>query len=372
MVDNKRDYYEVLGVSKDASNEDIKKAYRKLVKKYHPDVNKSADAPAKFKEVQEAYEVLSDQQKRANYDQFGFDGVDGMNMNGFEGFSGFGGFEDIFGSFFGSSMGGSTRRNSNGPRKGQDRIMNLYIEFMDSINGLTKTVSLEVEEQCPDCLGSRAQSKDDIKVCTDCRGTGRIVRQMQTMFGMTQTQSECPRCQGTGKIIEKACRKCRGKGYIKKKIDVEVNIPAGIQSGQQLRIAGKGDRGFNGGPNGDLYIEVIVNSHPQFNRNGNDIYITVPLSTVDATLGCKIDVPTVYGDVELTIPASTQPDSKFRLKGKGAKDVRSGMYGDEYVIIDIQVPTSLNREEKELYQKLKNIQDKQNKSVFEKFKRSFK
>lgn len=370
---DKRDYYEVLGVSKEASNDEIKKAYRKLVKKYHPDVNKSEDAPAKFKEVQEAYEVLSDQQKRANYDQFGFDGVDGnMNFNGFEGFSGFGGFEDIFGSFFGGGMGGSSRRSNNGPRKGQDRMMNLYIDFMDAINGLTKTVTLEVEEQCPECLGSGAQSKDDIKVCGDCRGTGRVVRQMQTMFGMTQTQTECPRCQGTGKIIEKACKKCRGKGFIKKKIEVEVNIPAGIQTGQQLRISGKGDRGYNGGPNGDLYIEIIVNNHPQFNRNGNDIYITIPLSAVDAALGCKVDVPTVYGDVELTIPAGTQPDSKFRLKGKGAKDVRSSAYGDEYVIVEIEIPRSLTKEEKDLYQKLKTIQEKQNKSVFERFKKNFK
>lgn len=375
MASQKRDYYEVLGLNKNASADEIKKAYRTLAKKYHPDLNKDADAPEKFKEVQEAYEVLNDPQKKNLYDQYGFAGLD-QNGAGFDfnSNSGFGDLNDIFSSFFGDSFGrrSYSSSSSNSPRKGQDRYMELYIDFMDSIKGMTKTISLEVEEQCSECLGSGARSKDDIKICPTCNGRGRIVRQRQTMFGVMQSEEICPECQGTGKKIMKVCSKCRGKGYTKKKIEVEVNIPAGIQSGQQLRIAGKGDRGFNGGPNGDLYIEIIVGSSPLFVREGNDILVTVPISILDATLGCKIDVPTVYGNVELTIPSGTQPGQKFRMRAKGVKDIRSNNYGDEYVIVDIKVPTSLNREEKQLYSKLKEIETSSKKSVFEKFRKSYK
>ena len=381
MANSKRDYYEVLGLSRDASEEQIKKAYRTLAKKYHPDLNKDPDAPEKFKEVQEAYEVLSDPQKKSTSDQYGFEGLDssGFNFN----FNGFGsaadfGFSDIFDSFFGGmggmgSMGGRSRSaNANGPRKGEDSYLQVRISFMDSINGLSKTISLDVEEQCPDCLGSGARSKDDIKVCPSCNGSGRVVRQTN-MFGMAmQSQSTCPDCHGTGKKIMKACSKCRGSGYIKKKVEVDLNIPAGIQSGQQLRIAGKGNKGYNGGPNGDLYVEVIVSADKHFVREGDDILIEVPLSAVDATLGCKIDVPTVYGDVELTVPAGTQPGQKFRLRGKGVKNIRSGYYGDQYVIVDVVIPSSISREEKELYTKLKTAEGKGKKNVFEKFRSTFK
>ncbi|HPW53242.1 MAG TPA: molecular chaperone DnaJ [Erysipelotrichaceae bacterium] len=374
----KRDYYEVLGLDRSASEDDIKKAYRSLAKKYHPDLNKDEDAPEKFKEVQEAYEVLNNPQTKSTYDQFGHAGLEssGFNFDNFSfenfGFGGFGDLGDIFGSFFGG-MGGQTRsRSSNAPRKGQDRFMSMRIDFMESIRGLTRTLKLEVEEQCSECLGSGAKSKNDIKTCPTCGGTGRTVRTQQTMFGMSQVQTTCSNCNGTGQVIENKCPKCKGTGFNKKKIEVEVTIPAGIQSGQQLRIAGKGDRGYNGGPNGDLYIEVMVIPHQYFQRNGNDIYITVPLSVIDATLGSKIDVPTVHGDVELTIPSGTQPDQKFRLKGKGVKDMRSSYYGDQYVIVDIKVPTSLNREEKELFNRLKDIEKKQKKSVFDRFRSSFK
>ena len=358
---NKRDYYEVLGIGKEASDDEIKKAYRTLAKKYHPDLNKAADAAEKFKEVQEAYEVLSDPEKKNRYDQYGFAGVDENYSNGFN-FNGFssGGFDDlndIFGSFFGSGFRGSqSSRSSNGPRRGQDKYMEMSIDFMDAVRGLSKTITLEVEEQCSQCLGSGARSKDDIKVCPKCNGRGRILRQQQTMFGIMQSESICPDCNGTGKKIERKCPNCHGQGYVKKKIEVEVNIPAGIQSGQQLRIAGKGDRGYNGGDNGDLYIEINVIDSKQFERDGNDIYVSVSISAVDATIGCSIDVPTVYGDVELDIPAGTQPNQKFRLKGKGMKDVRSNNYGDEYVIVNIKIPTSLSRDEKDLYNQLKTIE----------------
>ena len=358
---NKRDYYEVLGIGKEASDDEIKKAYRTLAKKYHPDLNKAADAAEKFKEVQEAYEVLSDPEKKNRYDQYGFAGVDENYSNGFN-FNGFssGGFDDlndIFGSFFGSGFRGSqSSRSSNGPRRGQDKYMEMSIDFMDAVRGLSKTITLEVEEQCSQCLGSGARSKDDIKVCPKCNGRGRILRQQQTMFGIMQSESICPDCNGTGKKIERKCPNCHGQGYVKKKIEVEVNIPAGIQSGQQLRIAGKGDRGYNGGDNGDLYIEINVIDSKQFERDGNDIYVSVSISAVDATIGCSIDVPTVYGDVELDIPAGTQPNQKFRLKGKGMKDVRSNNYGDEYVIVNIKIPSSLSRDEKDLYNQLKTIE----------------
>ena len=367
MAEQKRDYYEVLGLTKSASTDEIKKAYRTLAKKYHPDLNKAADAPEKFKEVQEAYEVLSDPEKKNRYDQYGFAGVDENYSNGFN-FNGFssGGFDDlndIFGSFFGSGFRGSqSSRTSNGPRRGQDKYMEMSIDFMDAVRGLSKTITLEVEEQCGQCLGSGARSKDDIKVCPKCNGRGRVLRQQQTMFGIMQSESICPDCNGTGKKIERKCPNCHGQGYVKKKIEVEVNIPAGIQSGQQLRIAGKGDRGYNGGDNGDLYIEINVIDSKQFERDGNDIYVSVSISAVDATIGCSIDVPTVYGDVELDIPAGTQPNQKFRLKGKGMKDVRSNNYGDEYVIVNIKIPSSLSRDEKDLYNQLKTIESGSKKS----------
>ena len=373
---DKRDYYEVLGLDRSASDSDIKKAYRTLAKKYHPDLNKAPDAADKFKEIQEAYEVLSDAQKRAAYDQYGFAGVDPQQgfqgFNGFSGFDGFGNINDIFDSFFGGGGGFSRSQRTTGPRKGSDRIMTLRIDFMDAINGVTKNINLDMEEQCSECMGSGARSKDDIKICPTCHGSGRVLRQQQTMFGMMQSESACPDCKGTGKKIEKACTRCKGKGYLKKKIQVEVNIPAGIQTGQQLRIQGKGERGIDGGPNGDLYIEVIVNEDSHFIRDGKDILITIPISAIDATLGCKVDVPTVYGDVELTIPAGTEPNQKFRLRGKGVKDTRGGMPGDQYVEVDIVIPSSVSREEKELYEKLKSLEKKSRKSVFERFKNTFK
>ncbi len=372
---NKRDYYEVLGLAKGASEAEIKKAYRSLAKKYHPDVNKEADAEAKFKEINEAYEVLSDPQKKATYDQFGHAGMDGAGFGGFGqgGFSGgFDDLNDIFGSFFGGGFGGSSRRASNGPRKGQDRYMQMRVSFMDAIFGKTETVKIDLDEQCPDCNGTGAYSSSDIEVCKTCHGSGVVMQQQRTMFGVMQTQAQCPDCGGTGKKILRKCTKCNGKGYEHKRVEVEVKIPAGIQSGQQLRVSGKGERGVNGGPNGDLFIEILVSSHEKFVREGRNIYINVPISNVDATLGCTIDVPTVYGDVELTIPAGTQTGTQFRIRGKGVKDLRSSEPGDQYVEVSVQIPKKLSKEERDLYMKLKELNKKEGKSVFEKFKDAFK
>lgn len=367
---NKRDYYEVLGLQKGASDDEIKKAYRKMAKKYHPDVNKEPDAAEKFKEVNEAYEVLSDAQKRATYDQFGHAGMDGAfgGAGGFSGgdFSGFG-FDDILNSFFGGGMGGGSRRQSSGPRKGNDRFMQMRIDFMDAIFGKTEEISIDVDEQCSECLGSGARSKDDIKICPRCNGTGQVQQQQRTAFGVYMSTIACPECGGTGKKILNRCTKCNGKGYEHKRVKLEIKIPAGIQSGQQIRVANKGERGVNGGPNGDLYIEVLVNRHSSFVRDGNDIRISVPISAIDATLGCTVDVPTVYGDVELTIPAGTQHGTQFRMRGKGVKTSRAT--GDQYVEIKIEIPTKLSREEKEAYEKIKNLKGE---SAFERFKRAFK
>jgi molecular chaperone DnaJ len=371
---DKRDYYEVLGVAKDATEADIKKAYRTLAKKYHPDMNKEAGSEAKFKEVQEAYETLTDPQKRANYDQFGHAGMDNAGFGGFNsGFGGFqsGGFEDlndIFGSFFGG--GSSSSRRSTQSSKGEDRLMQMKIDFMDAIFGKETSIPLDVDEVCTECLGSGARSRDDVKVCPTCNGRGSVNTQQRTPFGVFQSSGPCPECQGTGKKIINRCSKCHGKGYEHKHVTVDVKIPAGIQSGQQLRVTGKGERGQNGGSNGDLFIEVLVAKHKYFQRDGKNIYIAVPISSLDATLGTKLDIPTVHGDVELTIPPGTQHGTQFRLKGKGVKDLRSAQQGDQFVEVNIKVEDKLSREEKELYEKLRKLQSKE--SDFDRFKKSFR
>lgn len=366
---DKRDYYEVLGCVKGAKEADIKKAYRKMAKQYHPDINKSAEAEAKFKEINEAYEVLSDPQKKATYDQFGHAGMDGaqFGQGSSQGF-GFDDLGDIFGSFFGGGFGGGARRQSNGAQRGNDRFMQMRIDFMDAIFGKSESVALEVDEQCSECNGSGARSKSDISACSTCHGSGSVVSQQRTPFGVFQSQGVCPECHGTGKKILHACEHCKGKGYEHKRVKLDIKIPAGIQSGQQIRVSGKGERGANGGGNGDLYIEMLVSSHKQFVRDGNDIRIKVPIGVVDATLGCKIDVPTVYGDVELNIPAATQHGQLFRLKGKGVKTSKN--FGDQYVEVKVEIPSKLSREEKELFEKLRNTQ--KNGSVFDKFKKAFK
>ena len=372
IMATKRDYYEVLGVSKGASKDDIKSAYRKLAKQYHPDINKAPDAEAKFKEVQEAYDVLYDDNKRATYDQFGHAAFEqGNNAGGFggQGFSGNGfgdiNLDDIFSSFFG---GGSSRRRSNKTRasRGEDALMRVKVSFMDAINGKNITLNLTFDEMCDACHGQGGETT----TCTNCGGSGYVIGQRQSFFGMMQTQETCPLCGGKGKIINHRCNKCDGKGYNKVKKSFDVKIPAGINNGQQIRLAGKGSRGHNGGPNGDLYLEIVVEKHRNFERDGNDIHISIPLSFVDAALGTSIEVPTVYGSVELKIPESTQPSQIFKLKGKGVKDMRSGNPGDQYVHLDIKTPDKLNKKQKEL---LKEFQSEQgNDSWFSRFKNAFK
>ena len=376
----KRDFYEVLGISKSASKDEIKSAYRKLAKKYHPDINHDADAPEKFKEVQEAYDILYDDKKRQMYDQFGMaafenGGSTGGAGNPFQGggFSsqGFGGVDlgDIFNSFFG---GGSTRSSQNyGPQRGNDTLSRVRISFMDAINGKTITIPITYDENCSTCGGTGAKTSNDIKTCPDCGGRGYIRTQQRTIFGVMENQTTCPKCGGTGKIITDKCPDCGGKGYKRVKKDMDVNIPAGINSGQQLRVAGKGERGVNGGPNGDLFLEIIVSPHQYFTRDGNDIHIEIPLDFIDAILGVKIDVPTVYGDCEVEIPAGTQPNQIIRLKGRGVKDLRKGTPGDEYVHIKLKTPTKISKEQRKLLEEYKKSETK-GESFFEKFKKAFK
>ncbi|MGI6377539.1 MAG: molecular chaperone DnaJ [Bacilli bacterium] len=382
---SKRDYYEVLGVSKSATADEIKKAYRSLAKKYHPDVNKAANAEEKFKEVQEAYDILSDDKKKSMYDQFGFAGVDpnaagpggAGGFGGFSGFGGFGGFGDeggidlgdIFNSMFGTGRRSSTR-DTTGPRKGNDKFVKLRIDFMDAVFGKKADITLNVDVECEHCHGSGANSPSDIQTCSRCHGSGKIRTVQNTIFGQMESQTICPDCHGSGKTIKKKCSSCGGSGYKSQRTTVELKIPAGIASHQQLRVAGKGDRGYNGGPNGDLYVEILVNDHKDFRREGSDIHITVPIGFADAALGCTLDVPTVYGDVELKIPEGIQDDQILRIRGKGLKELRGSGTGDQYVHVKVQTPTRLSKDQKALYEKLRELE--RGNSTFNKFKNTFK
>ena len=373
---NKRDFYEVLGVNKNASKDEIKSAYRKLAKKYHPD-NKETGDEAKFKEIQEAYDILYDDQKRSAYDQFGFAAFEQAGANpganpfqggGFSG--GFGDLGDIFSSFFGG--GARQRPNTTGPRRGEDLLNRIKIDFMDAINGTDKELTIEVDERCATCGGTGAATPNDIVTCSQCGGRGYVNYRRQSLFGTINSQETCPSCSGSGKTVKNKCKDCGGKGYIHKRKTIKVHVPAGIKSGQQIISRGNGGRGANGGENGDLYIEVLVKEHSYFVREGNDISLTIPLDFVDACLGCKIDVPTVYGDVTLTIPAGSQPNQILRMKGCGVKDLRSGKPGDQYVKLDIKVPTTLTKGQKEILENFKAESEKKESGLFAKFKKIFK
>lgn len=373
----KRDYYEVLGVSKTASKDEIKSAYRKLAKKYHPD-NKETGDETKFKEVQEAYDILFDDQKRDAYNQFGHaafeqtgGGPGGGNPFG-GGFSGFGediNLGDIFSSFFG---GGSARRSARraGPRRGDDILMKHRVDFMDTVNGKDEEVSFDYDEDCPHCHGSGAESPSDIQICPKCGGKGTIIRQQRGIFGMMNTETVCPDCGGAGKTISKKCSVCGGSGHKRVKKTMKIHIPVGIQSGQQIRLQGMGAAGTNGGEHGDLYIEISVKPHPYFQRERNDIHLTIPLDFVDAILGTKIEVPTVNGNVYLTIPEGTQPGQTLRMRGQGIKDLRSGKPGDQYVHLDIKSPSSLSKKQKEALKAYKENM-KESDDPYYKFQKNF-
>ncbi|MBU5342823.1 molecular chaperone DnaJ [Caldifermentibacillus hisashii] len=374
----KRDYYEILGVSKDASKDEIKRAYRKLSKQYHPDINKEPGADEKFKEISEAYEVLSDDTKRAQYDQFGHAGAnqDFDGFGGFGGFSdaGFGGFEDILNTFFG---GGSTRRrNPNAPRQGADLQYTMTLTFEEAVFGKETDIEIPREEECSTCHGSGAKPGTHPEECPYCHGSGQISTEQNTPFGRIVNRRVCHHCGGTGQVIKHKCPTCHGTGKVKKRKKIHIKIPAGIDNGQQLRVAGKGEPGINGGPNGDLYIIFQVKEHEFFERDSDDIYCEMPISFVQAALGDEIEVPTLYGKVKLKIPAGTQTNTKFRLRGKGVKSVRSTTPGDQHVIVRIVTPTKLTEKQKQLLREFAEISgktpDEKTDTFFEKVKRAFK
>lgn len=382
---DKRDYYEVLGVSKTATDDELKKAFRKLAKQYHPDLHPDdKEAEAKFKEVNEAYEVLSDKDKRAKYDQFGFAGVDpnygagqGGGYGGYTSYGGgFGDMGDIFESFFGGGFGGgSSRSNVNAPRRGQDIRIGATISFMEACMGVKKTVRFTHYEKCSDCGGSGAKAGTHAETCPDCRGTGTIRVNQRTPLGMFQTTKTCDRCAGKGKIIRDVCPECQGQGRVRKTLTKEIEIPAGIDDGQTLKVTGAGDCGLNGGQNGDLNVKISVKPDDIFEREGYDIYTEIPISYAQATLGDDIVVPTIDGKVKYTVPAGTQTGTVFRLKNKGVKRLYRTDRGDHYVTVKVEVPRNLTKKQAELLKAFDDSLDEKNmadkKSFFEKMKDYF-
>ncbi|MBR3960774.1 MAG: molecular chaperone DnaJ [Clostridia bacterium] len=387
MSDNKRDYYEVLGVDKSVSEDELKKAYRKAAKKYHPDLNPGdATAEKNFKEVNEAYEVLSDKEKRARYDQFGHAGVypnfgaGGGNPfgGGFGGgFGDFGDLGDILGSMFGGGFGfgGGSRRNPNAPRRGADTAANVTISFEEAAKGCKKSVNVTKIENCSDCGGSGAKAGTTAKTCPNCHGSGYITQMQRTPFGTIQNQAPCDACRGSGKIIDNPCPTCAGKGRVRKTTTREIEIPAGIDDGQIISIRGGGVAGANGGPSGDLKINVSVRPHEIFERSGFDVYCEVPITYAQAALGAEIVVPTIDGKVKFTIHEGTQPGEEFRLRGKGIQRLNYSGRGDQYVKIVVEVPKNLSKKQKEALKEFDKLMEeenyKKNRSFAEKLKDLF-
>ncbi len=350
MAEQKRDYYEVLGVAKGASDDEIKKAYRKLAKKYHPDMNPGdKGVEAKFKEVNEAYEVLSDADKRAKYDQYGFAGVDPNFGAGGGGFSGdFGDLGDLFGDLFGSAFGGGSRRQQRtGPVKGQNIRTKVKLTFEEAAFGCTKKVTINRAEKCEACNGTGCEPGTTPEICPDCNGTGTVRKVQRTMLGNMATTQTCSRCNGTGKIIHSPCKHCRGTGSERRQRTISVSIPGGIDDGQATALHGEGHAGKNGGSAGDLIVEVEILQHDIFQRDGDNVFCEIPVSFVQAALGCDLMVPTIDGKVKYPLPAGTQNGTRFRLRGKGIPNVYSKNRGDQYVTIRVEVPRNLNARQTE-------------------------
>jgi molecular chaperone DnaJ len=366
----KRDYYEVLGVDKNVSKQELKKAYRNLAKQYHPDRNKEADAEAKFKEVQEAYDVLSDDQKKQAYDQFGHAGTQGFGgAGGFGGFNGggFGGFDagdfgninDIFEQFFGGGFGGFSgagRGQSNkGPQRGNDLEMTLTLDFMEAVFGLETEIKYTRQNSCTRCGGSGAKDPSKVKECDECHGSGTVIRTSNTFLGQIQTRATCPTCHGEGKIVREKCPACNGETTRDETEVFKIKVPAGVPDGVTIRYQGKGNAGKKGGTTGDLFLNIEVKPHDIFERRGNDIYMDHEISSVTATLGADVRVPTVHGDVTMKVPSGTQPEHVLKLKGRGGPKFRGDGNGDQYVRLKVKIPTKLSKEQKKIWEQLAKV-----------------
>ena len=378
MAEQKRDYYEVLGVSRGASEDEIKKAYKKMARKYHPDLNPGdKTAEEKFKEVNEAYEVLSDADKKARYDQYGHAGVDpnfgaGGFGGGFDGSFDFGDLGDIFGSFFGGGFGGGRRTKPNAPQRGESIRMSIAISFEEAAFGCEKAVTVERYETCDTCHGNGCAPGTSPEVCPDCHGTGTVQVRRQTPMGVFATSSPCPKCGGKGRIIHQPCKDCRGSGMVRKKKTIQASIPAGIDNGQTISIRGQGNAGKNGGPAGDLLITITVRPHELFRREGTSVLCEAPITFTQAVLGAELEIPTIDGKVKYTLPEGTQSGTTFRLKGKGIPSINGRGRGDQYVTVYIETPKNLNKEQKEALKKFAETMGESNYEEQKKFFKKFK
>lgn len=357
---SKRDYYEVLGVARGASDDEIKKGFRKLARQYHPDVNREAGAEDRFKEITEAYEVLSDAQKRQRYDQFGHAAAGAGGGAGFEGFEGFGGFSDIFEAFFGGAAGGAGGRRRRGPERGADLRYDLDLPFMEAVFGAERTVEIQHLEKCDDCTGSGAKEGSAVSTCGMCQGTGQITQTQRTIFGQFSQVAPCPKCAGEGRVIETPCPTCKGAGRNKTLKKLSVKVPAGVDTGARLRVTGEGDVGPKGGPAGDLYIVLHVQTDERFERQDTELFYTEAITFPQAALGDEVSVPTLEGQETIKIPAGTQHGTVFVLKGQGVPylgDPR-GRRGDLHVEVKIAVPTKLSEEEADLLRRFDEVSKK--------------
>ena len=377
----KKDYYEVLGVSKNADEKEIKSAFRRLAKKYHPDLNKEPDAAEKFKEVQEAYEVLSDENKRKMYDQYGHAAFD--NNSGAGGYGSYGGFSSSFGfddidlsdilsGVFGQGFGfssSSSKSKGNRARKGSDVLYKMNLSFMEAVYGCKKDLTLDVYETCDKCNGKGGFNE---KTCSVCHGSGTVTQSQNTLFGSFMSKTTCSECSGTGKVFERICSDCMGNGRIKKRKTISITVPAGVDTGNQIRIKEKGESGLNGGPNGDVYVEFNVEEHQIFKRDGNDVYMELPINIAEATLGCKKEVPLMKETIVLNIPEGTQNGDKHKIKGKGVPYINSSKIGDLYIIIKVVIPKKLDKKQRELFKELSETNLDSQDDFINKFKKFFK
>ena len=375
MAEQKRDYYEVLGVGRGASEDEIKKAYRKLAKANHPDLHPGdKDAEARFKEINEAYEVLSDADKKARYDQFGHAGVDpnfGAGGGGFDGSFDFGDLGDIFGSFFGGGFGGSQRTRT-GPQRGESLRLGLTISFEEAAFGCEKSVTVERMEPCDACHGNGCAPGTSPETCPDCHGTGTVQVRRQTPMGVFATSSPCAKCGGKGRIIHQPCKDCHGTGFVRRRKTIQASIPAGIDNGQTISIRGQGHAGKNGGPAGDLLITITVRPHELFRREGTSVLCEAPITFAQAVLGAELEIPTIDGKVKYTLPEGTQSGTTFRLKGKGIPSLNGRGRGDQYVTVYIETPRNLNKEQKEALKKFADTMGDNNYEEQKKFFKKFK